>query len=81
MPKKKSITIVPPKKQESRKLSSFAKYSGMAFQMGITIGVFVFAGIKLDQFFEFRFLFTLIFSLAGVVGALYYFIAMAIKES
>jgi hypothetical protein len=53
----------------------------MAFQMGITIGVFVFAGIKLDQFFEFRFLFTLIFSLAGVVGALYYFISMAIKES
>jgi hypothetical protein len=66
-----------PKNQprELKKLNDIAKYSGMAFQMLIIIGIGVFGGIKLDDWLHMRFpLFTVVLSLAAVMLAIYYFI-------
>tara|TARA_B100001113_G_C20727300_1_gene456321 strand:- start:92 stop:238 length:147 start_codon:yes stop_codon:yes gene_type:complete len=45
--------------------------------MGLIIGICVFAGLKTDLYFKFDATFTVIFSLVGVFGALFY----AIKEA
>jgi hypothetical protein len=66
-----------PKNQpkELKKLNIVAKYSTMAFQMVIIIGLGVYGGIKLDDWLHMRFpVFTLILSLAGVALSIYYFI-------
>jgi predicted MFS family arabinose efflux permease len=66
-----------PKNQpkDLKKLSSLAKYSTMAFQMGIIIGLGVFGGIKLDRWLHMRFpLFTILLSLISVAISIYYFI-------
>jgi ATP synthase protein I len=73
-----------PKKTSQKKSSKLAdglQYSGMALQMGITIGLFVFFGLKLDDYFRTRAIFTLICSLTGVAAALYYFIKKAISDN
>ena len=51
-------------------------YSGMGFQMAAFIGVATFAGIKLDHWLGFTKVpvFTLVLSLVGVFGSIYYFI-------
>ena len=68
----------PPK--ELKKLDSFTKYSTMAFQMVIIIGVGVFGGIKLDEWLKLRFpLFTIVLSLAAVAISIYYMIKDLIK--
>jgi F0F1-type ATP synthase assembly protein I len=53
----------------------------MAMQMGITIGLFVFIGLKLDLWLETKVVFTLVLSLFGVGAALYYFIKKAISDN
>ena len=66
-----------PKNQpkELKKLDSFAKYSTMAFQMVIIIGLGVFGGIKLDEWLHLRFpLFTIVLSLVAVALSIYYMI-------
>jgi hypothetical protein len=61
--------------KETKKLSSIAKYSTMAFQMVIIIGLGVFGGIKLDHWLQIRFpLFTIVLSLGAVILAMYFFI-------
>ena len=35
--------------ENGRKINSYAKFSGIAFQMIAVIGVFAFAGYKIDQ--------------------------------
>jgi len=68
------------KPKELKKLDSFAKYSTMAFQMVIIIGVGVFGGIKLDEWLKLRFpLFTIVLSLAAVAISIYYMIKDLIK--
>ncbi len=67
--------------KKSSKLVNGLQYSAMAMQMGATIGLFVFLGLKLDDFFKTRVLFTLILSLSGVAAALYYFIKKAISDN
>lgn len=53
--------------------SDLSHYSGAGLQMVLIIGIFVFAGIKLDEHFEFkRPWFTLVLSLVGVVVAMIY---------
>jgi Sec-independent protein secretion pathway component TatC len=53
-------------------LEKYVKYSGMAFQMGIIIFLFVWAGKKIDEkFMDGRRIFIIIFSLIGVFFALY----------
>jgi hypothetical protein len=53
----------------------------MAFQMGITIGLCAFLGLKLDEWLQTKVLFTLILSLSGVFMALYHFIKKAMSDS
>ena len=73
-PKEKSL-------KKSKKLANGLQYSGMAMQMGITIGLFVFLGLKLDSWLETKVFFTLVLSLFGVGAALYYFIKKAISDN
>lgn len=69
----------PPKKTLKRR-DDYIKYSGMAMQMGLIIGLFVYAGLRLDQWMETRFAFVLLGSLTGVGLALYTFIRQAYAD-
>jgi F0F1-type ATP synthase assembly protein I len=52
--------------------SVYLKYSTMAFQMGATIGIFAYAGYRLDRHYMSRIpYFTIILSLIGVSISLY----------
>ncbi|MFN8258313.1 MAG: AtpZ/AtpI family protein [Bacteroidales bacterium] len=65
------------KRKIKSSLSSYAKYSGLSFQMIAIVLVFVFGGLKLDKYLNWKFpVFTLFFSLLGVVIAMY----VAIKD-
>ena len=60
------------KKSQNKGLSSYAKYTCIAFQMGIIILVTTWGGIKLDQLAGFeKPVFTIILSLLGVFAAIY----------
>jgi len=58
------------KKNSSSKTSSYVRYSGLAFQMMVTIGLGVWGGIKLDEWLGLRPLFTVSLSLLAVIGSL-----------
>jgi hypothetical protein len=56
----------------NKSLKSYAKYSGLAFQMGIIIFLGTWGGYKLDQYFGFEsHVLTLILSILSVFIALY----------
>lgn len=59
--------------EEKRKnANNFARYSSISFQMLATIGVFAFAGYKIDEYRGSRTpIFTALLSLLGVVISLY----------
>ncbi len=62
-------------------LRSYAKYSGLAFQMGIIIFIGTWGGYKLDQFFGFEsHILTLILSCLSVFIAVYTAIKDFIKK-
>lgn len=70
-------------KQENRKdpenngLKQFAKYSGIAVQMGVVIFLTTWGGTKLDKIIQPQQpVFTIILSLLGVFAAIY----LAIKD-
>ncbi|SHI33764.1 Putative F0F1-ATPase subunit Ca2+/Mg2+ transporter [Hymenobacter daecheongensis DSM 21074] len=42
----------PPKSNDSDRLRSFAKYSGLGFQMLAIIGLCTWGGLKLDAYFQ-----------------------------
>lgn len=65
----------------SKKQVNFLKYTSMATQMGVTIGLFIFVGLKLDAWLETKVLFILIGSLLGVGLSLYHFIKQAISDN
>lgn len=52
-------------------LSGYARYSGVAFQMGLLIFLGTFGGIKLDQMLKISPLFTILGSLGGITLAIY----------
>lgn len=53
-------------------LKNWAVFSGIAIQMGVTIGIGAFIGIKLDENYPNKYsAFTVIFSLLGVFISLY----------
>ncbi len=53
-------------------LNNYTKYSGIAFQMAIIILIGVVSGIRMDKWLQTsRPLFTALFSLLGVVLAIY----------
>ncbi|MFA4867084.1 MAG: AtpZ/AtpI family protein [Pedobacter sp.] len=59
-------------KEPKKGLNNFAKYTSISFQMLITIGLFAFAGYKIDAYRNSKTpIFTAILSLLGVVLSLY----------
>ena len=75
-----------PKKNKDNKnykqsLKSYAKYSGLAFQMAAIIFIGTFGGYKADQYFGFeKHILTLILSLLSVVFAIYFAIKDFLKK-
>lgn len=60
------------KKKLLKANTEFYKYSGMAFKMLTIIGVLTYGGFFLDKKFPNQYsLFTVVFSLLGVFGAMY----------
>lgn len=62
-------------------LKRWATLSGIGFQMIAIIGLGVFIGVKLDEYFEFEKLFTVIFSLSSVIISIYFVVRQVIKKS
>ena len=62
----------PQKSKKQKQFNSYIKYSGLAFQMLATIGIFVFIGYKLDEWYDKSTPVNLIiFSLIGIGISLY----------
>ena len=56
-----------------KKLDDFIRYSSLAFEMIIIMGIGVFAGIKIDKWLGLNFpAFTLALMILSVIGAIYY---------
>lgn len=70
-----------PFKQATEKTTSFAQYSGIAFQMLGTIGLGVYAGLKLDEWQQNkRPIWTIVLSLTAIGASLYLFIRQLTKK-
>ena len=54
-----------------RQLKNYARYSGMAFQMGIIIAVGAYGGVKLDEKWDTKPWMTLVCVLLAIAVALY----------
>ena len=68
-------------KNNDEALKSWAKYSGLAFQMGAIIFIGIFGGFKLDQLFNLRFpVFVLTLSILSVFAAIYYAVKDLLKK-
>ena len=60
---------------------SYAKYAGIVFQMGLVIGIGVWAGVKLDEYFKNEVpLYTVILSLVSVFASMYLVLKDFIKK-
>lgn len=58
--------------EDGNNLRKWAVFSGIAIQMGVTIGLGAFVGVKLDESYPNKYsAFTVIFSLLGVFISLY----------
>lgn len=56
-------------------LRQYARYTGLAFQLLAAIFLGIWIGMKLDEWFGFKFpLFTLMLSMAALIGSLIYLI-------
>jgi hypothetical protein len=61
-----------PDNEKRPPLESYARYSGLAFQMFAIIGLGIFGGVKLDQWLNLRFpVFTVLLSILSVSAAIY----------
>ncbi|MBO4481400.1 MAG: AtpZ/AtpI family protein [Bacteroidales bacterium] len=58
-------------KRSRRQLKNYARYSGMAFQMGIIIAAGAYGGIKLDEKWNTKPWMTLVCVLLAIAVALY----------
>jgi F0F1-type ATP synthase assembly protein I len=69
-------------KKKNNPLNSYARFSGIAIQMFVIIGVGTFGGIKLDEYFQNKNnLFTIIFSLLSVILSILYVVRSIISSS
>ena len=56
-----------------RKVDDFIRYSSLAFEMIIIMGIGVFAGVKIDHWLGLNFpAFTLVLMILSVIGAIYH---------
>jgi len=75
-----------PKNQKKQKstsnsgLSDYARYSGLAFEMIAIILAASFGGVKLDEYFGTKSVFTVILSLFGVGTSLYIVLKSILKK-
>lgn len=70
-----------PIKKATEKSTSFVQFSGIAFQMLGTIGLGVWAGMKLDQWQNnHRPVWTIVLSLMAIGASLYLFIRQLTKK-
>lgn len=66
---------------KKNRLTDYAKYSSLAFQMMFIIIIGTLGGLKLDQYLSLKFpIFTLVLSLLSVFGALYIALKDFIKK-
>lgn len=69
-------------KDKDTQHSSYARFSGIAFQMIAIIAVGTFIGVKLDEKFPNKYnLYTLIFTLSSVIISIVYVIRRIIAAS
>ena len=75
--KKSQLTNSP-----SKRFQEYGKYAGMALQMGVTIAIGAWGGMKLDEYFSLTKppVFTLILSLMAVIGSMYFVIKDLLKK-
>ena len=71
-----------PQKPKKPQHTDLGKYSGMAFQMGITIALGTWGGIKLDEYLGFKKfpVFTITLSLSAVIVSMYFVIKGITKK-
>jgi F0F1-type ATP synthase assembly protein I len=68
--------------RQNGRVQAYAKYSGMAVQLGGTIAIGAFIGRKLDQYFALeKPLLTAFFALAATVGGIYLLINGLINKN
>ena len=61
-------------------LNKYVRFSGMAVQMGVTIGLGAWGGSKLDEYYQIDSkIFTIILSLLAIAASLYIVIREVIK--
>jgi len=61
-------------KPKKKPLNQFLKFSNLAIQMGIIIGLGSYFGLKIDEYFGLQNIFTICLSLAAIFGSLVYVI-------
>ena len=65
---------------DQKQPNPFFKYSNMAIQLGVAIGLSAWGGSKLDHYFKnSKPVFTIVLSLLGIGGALYLILKDLIK--
>lgn len=65
---------------EKGKLQSYLKYSGLAFQMLVVLGLAAYGGMRLDAYIGNKNpWFTIFFMVLGVVGSIYKIIISVMK--
>ena len=65
---------------EKGKLQSYMKYSGLAFQMLIVLGIAAYGGMRLDAYLGNKNpWFTILFMVLGVIGSIYKIIVSVMK--
>ena len=66
------------KSKETKPQKRVPKFVGIAFEMAVTIGLFVYLGVQADRFFESDSqIYTALLSLAGVIIAIFNLIRKA----
>lgn len=69
-------------KEKKKRLNTYARFSGIGIQMGLIIVVGAFTGVKLDENFPNKNnLYTVVFSVAAVIGSIIYGIRCIIAAS
>lgn len=75
----RKIKIMPEHNQEKKQINTYLKFSGVAFQMIAIICIFSYFGVWLDGKFPNNYsAYTIVFSLTGVIFAMYLIIKQVI---
>ncbi len=68
--------------QRSKPFNKYQKYSGLAIQMAVTIGVMAFIGFKLDGWLQLNFpVFLLLLTFSSFAGTMYRLVKSLEKDN